>query len=127
MWLGYEMAGGRVGGDGRQGHDQIAQLHIRLEATAGADAHQALDPELCKLLDDDRRRRAAHAGRLHGDRLAVERPRIAEHASLGIALNGPFEKVLRDVLRAKRIARQQAGLGVITGLGSDVDGHGAEA
>ena len=67
--------GGAVGGDGGQRDDQVAEREVRLEPAAGADADELLDAELDELLDHDRRRRAAHPGRLHGDRPAVDRCR----------------------------------------------------
>ena len=55
--------------------DEVAERVVRLQPAAGADAEQALHAELDELLEDDRRARAAHAGSLHGDRLAVPRAR----------------------------------------------------
>ena len=51
---------------------------------------------------------------------------VAEHPALAVALDGVVEVGLRDVLRAQRVAGEQAGLGVVAGLGSDVDRHGGE-
>src|SRR5690348_16399095 len=87
-----------------QRDDQIAELMVRLKATAGADADQLLTAELDQLLEDDRRARAAHPGALHGNRLALVGAGVAEQAALAVALNGVLEIGLGDVLGAQRVA-----------------------
>src|SRR6185436_9468092 len=77
------------------------------------------------LLDHDRGRRAAHAGRLHRHRPALELTRVAEHAALAVSLYGMVKVRLGDVLGAQRIPRQQAGLRIVAGLGADVNRHDA--
>ena len=118
------MARGAVGGDGGQRDDQVAELEVVLEPAAGADAQEPLDAEQDELLHDDRRGRTAHAGRLHRDRLALVLARIPQQSALGVLLHGIVEVRLRDVLRAQRVAGQQAGLCVVAFLRSDVNRHG---
>ena len=115
---------GRVGRHGGDRDDQVADREVGLEPAAGADAEDALDAELDQLLDHDPGRRAAHARGLHRDRLAVERARVAEHPALGVHLADVLHERLGDVLGAQRVARQQARVGVVAGLGSQVDRHG---
>ena len=55
---------------------------LRLQAAARADADQLLAAELDQLLEDDRRARAAHAGALHRDRLALVGAGVAEQPAL---------------------------------------------
>ena len=105
----------RVGRHGGQRDDQVAERVVRLQAAAGADADQLLAAELHELLEDDRRARAAHAGALHGDRLALERAGVAEQPALGVPLHDVVEVGLGDVLRAQRVAGEQHGLGVLPG------------
>ena len=81
----------RVGGHGGQRDDQVAERVVRLQAAAGADAHQLLAAELHELLEDDRRARAAHARSLHRDRLALPGARVAEQAALGVPLDDVVE------------------------------------
>ena len=107
--------------------DQVAERHVGLEAAAGADAEDLLHAELHELLDHDRGRRAAHPARLHGDGLALERARVAEHPALGVPLDRVVEERLGDVLRAQRVAGQEAAVGVVAGLGTEVDRHRAPA
>ena len=61
---------------------------LGLQAAAGADADQLLAAELDQLLEDDRRARAAHAGALHRDRLALPGAGEAEQAALAVSLHG---------------------------------------
>ena len=117
---------GAVGRDCGQRDDQVAELHVGLEAAARADADEALDAELHELLDDDRGRGTAHAGRLDGDRLALPRARVAEHPALGVPLHGVVEVRLGDVLRAERVAGEEARLCVLARFGTDVDRHGRD-
>ena len=56
-------------------------------------------------------------------RLALVRAGVAEQAALGVPLHDVVEVGLGDVLGAQRVARQQAGLGVVARLGSHVDRH----
>ena len=121
MRLPYVRVDGAVLRDRRQRHDQVAEPVVRLQPAAGADAHQPLDAELDELLDDDRRRRAAHPRRLHRDRAALPHARVSEHAALGVPLDDVVEVGLGDVLRAQRIAGKEARLRVVAGLGADVD------
>ena len=114
---------GAVGRDGRDRDDQVAELEVLLQAAAGADAEEALDAELHELLHHDRRRGAAHAGRLHRDRLALPLAGVAEHPALAVALHGVVEVRLGDVLGAQRVAGEEAGLAVVAGLGADVNRH----
>ena len=97
---------------------------VRLEAAASADTDQALAAELNELLEDDRRAGATHARPLHGDRLALPRPGVAEQAALGVLLHGIVEVRLGDVLGAEWIAREQDGFRVVPLLGANVDRHG---
>ena len=105
------------------GHDQVAELQILLKPAAGADAQETLDTELHELLHHDRRRRAAHPGRLHGDRPSLVLAGEAEHAALGVPLHRLVEVLLGDVLRAQRVAGEEAGLGVVPRFGANVDRH----
>ncbi len=97
---------------------------VRLKAAAGADAQQLLAAEHHELLDHDRGRGAAHAGRLHRDRLALPGAAIAEHPALGVRLHDVFEVRVGDVFGAQRVAGKQNRLGVVAGLGANVNGHG---
>ena len=112
-------------GTARQRDDQVAELVMRLQAAARADADQLLAAELDQLLEDDRRAGAAHAGALHGDRLALVGARVAEQAALGVSLLDVVEVRLGDVLRPQRVAGQKNRLCVFAGLGANVDRHGA--
>ena len=114
---------GRVGGGRRDRDHEVAHRHVGLEAAAGADAHDLLDAELDELLDHDRRRGAAHAARLHGDGLAVERSGVAEHPALAVPLDDVVEERLGDVLRPERVAGEEAGFGVVAGVGTNVNWH----
>ena len=70
-----EVRRGRVGGDRRDGDDEVAERVIGLEAAARADAEQALHAELDQLLEHDRAPTGSPCRCLHGDRLALERAR----------------------------------------------------
>src|ERR687886_2508809 len=120
-----EVARSRVGRDRRERDDQVAEGEVRLESAARADAEHPLHAELVELLGDDRRGRAAHPGRLDGNGAALELAGVAEHPALGVPLHGVVEVRLGDVLRPQRIAREEAGLGVVARLGAHVDRHRA--
>ena len=120
-----EVHRGRVRGHRGQRDDQVAELMVRLETAAGADADQLLAAELDQLLEDDRRARAAHPGALHGDRLALVRARVAEQPALAVSLHDVVEVRLGDVLGAKRVAGEENRLCVLPRLGANVDRHGA--
>jgi len=115
---------GAVRGRRRQRDDQITHLEVGLQTAARADTQQLLDAELDELLDDDGRGGAPHAGRLDGDRFAVERPRVAQHPPLGVPLDDVLHEGLGDVLRPEWVTRQEAGLGVVTLVRTYVDWHG---
>ena len=121
-----EVGCGRVGGDGRDGHDEVAERVVGLQPSARADAEEAFHAELDQLLEDDRRARAAHAGSLDGYGLAVPGARVAEEPALAVHLPRVLEERLGDVLRAERIAREQARVRVVARLGSKMDRHRAE-
>src|SRR6185312_11100559 len=103
------------------------QAQVGLEAAAGADPDQAARAELDQLLDHDRRARAAHAGRLHRDGLALEAARIAEHAALAVHLAGVVQELARDPLGPQRVARQEHGGRVVALVRAEVDRHGGRA
>ena len=90
---------------------------------AGPDAHDLLDAELNELLDGDCRRGAAHAARLYGDGLAVEGSGKAQHPALAVALDDVVEERLGDVLRPERVTGEEAGFGVVAGVGTNVNWH----
>ena len=114
---------GRVGRGRRERDHEVAHRHVGLEAAAGADAHDLLDAELDELLDHDRRRGASHPARLDGDGLAVERSGVAEHPALAVPLHDVVEERLGDVLRPERVAGEEAGFGVVAGVGTNVNWH----
>ena len=58
--------------------------------------------------------------------LPSQRAAEAEHPALGVRLDDVVEIRLGDVLRAQRVAGEEDGLGVVAGLGADVDRHGAQ-
>ena len=120
-----EVHRGRVGRHRGERDDQVAELMVRLQPAAGADADQLLAAELDQLLEDDRRARAAHPGALHGDGLALVGAGVAEQAALGVPLDDVVEVGLGDVLGAQRVAGKQHRLGVVARLGANVDRHGA--
>jgi len=103
--------------------DDVAEREIRREPAARADAQELRHAEPHELLDDDRGRGRAHAGRLHRDRLALERPRVAEQSALGVRLADVREERLCDGACTERVAGKEAGLRVVAGLGSNVDRH----
>src|SRR5438552_1210883 len=113
-----------VGGNRGQRHDQVAQLEVRPQPAAGADAQEPLDAELDELLHHDRRGRAAHAGRLHGDRPSLVLARVTEEPALLVPLHSALEVGLGDVAGAQRVTGQQTRLCVFAFLGTDVNGHG---
>jgi hypothetical protein len=104
--LGDEVGCGRVGRDGADGDDEVAELHVRLEAAACPHANDPLHAEHRQLLDHDRGRGTTHAARLNGHRAVVERAGEAEHAALAVDLARLREERLGDVLRAQRVARE---------------------
>ena len=120
----HEMHRGRVGRHRAQRDDQVAERMMGLEPAARADADQLLAAELDELLEHDRRARAAHAGALDGDGLAVVGARVAEQTALGVALFDVLEVGLGDVFGAERVAREQDGLRVLARLGANVNRHG---
>ena len=66
-------------------------------------------------------------GRLHADRLALEGAGVAEHAALGVDLaESVVEERLGDVLGSERVAGAEDVGGVVAGLGTQMDRHGAE-
>src|SRR5687767_8519134 len=97
---------------------------VRLEAAARPDAEELLDAELDQLLDDDHRARTAHAGALDRHRLALPLARVPEETTLGVHVLDVREERLRDVLRAQRVAGEEAGLRVVARLRTEVDRHG---
>src|SRR5262245_23680599 len=118
-----EMRRRRVGGHGRDRDDQVTECVVGLETAAGPDAQQPLHAELDQLLEDDGRARAAHAGSLDGDRLAVPDARVAEQPALRVHLSRVLEVRLGDVLRAQRVAGEEARLRIVAGLRSEMDRH----
>src|SRR5579862_2127881 len=112
-------------GDRADRDDHVAEPVMRLQPAAGPDAENLLAAEHDELLDHDRRRGTAHARRLHRDRLAVPRATEAEHAALRVRLHDVVEVGLGDVLRPQRIAGHEHRLGIVAGLGADVDRHRA--
>ena len=119
----HEMSRRRVLRHGREGDDQVAERVVRLQASAGADAHQPLAPELNELLEDDRRARAAHPRALHRDALPLPGARVPEQPALLVHLGHVVEVRLGDVLRAERVAGEKDGVGVVAGLCSEVNRH----
>ncbi len=120
-----EMRRRRVGGDGGERDDHVSERVIRLEAAAGADAQQPLDAELDELFEDDRRRGTAHAGALHGYGLSLPTlPVYPEQPSFRVDLADVGQECLCDVLGPERVAREQARVGVVAGISTQVDGHG---
>ena len=118
-----EMHRGRVGRNGGERNDQVAELVVGLEPAAGPDANQFLAAELHQLLEDDRRARAAHARALHRDGLALVAARVAQEAAFGVSLDDVVEVGLGDVFGAERVAREQDCVGVLSGLGANVNWH----
>ena len=96
-----------------------------LQAAAGADTDELLAAQLDQLLEDDRGARAAHAGALHRDRAPAVEAGVPEEPALGIALLDLGQEGLGDVLGPQRIAGEENCLGVLAGLGANVDRHGA--
>ena len=121
-----EMVGRAVVGDRGKRHDQVAELVVRLQPAARADAEELLHAKLDQLLEDDRRARAAHAGALHGDGLALVGPAVTEQPPLCVPLPDVVEVRLGDVLRPQRVTGQQARLRVLARLGANVDRHGGQ-
>ena len=125
VWLTADVVErGRVCRRRRQRDDQLAHRHAGLKPAARADAHDLLDTELDELLDHDRGGRAAHAARLHRDRLPLERARVAEHPALAVPLDDILHEGLGDVLGSKRIAWEEAGFRVVTGVCAHMNRHG---
>ena len=60
-------------------------------------------------------------------RLALPGAGEAEQPALGVSLHDVVEVGLGDVLGAQRVAGEEDGLGVVAGLGADVDRHGADS
>ena len=94
-----------------------------LQAAARADAEQLLHAELDQLLEHDRRAGAAHAGALHGDRLALPGARVAEQAALGVQLPGRRRSTSRRCTSPGAGRRGGGRLRVVARLGSEVDRH----
>ncbi len=115
---------GGVRGCRGEGDDEVSHREIGLEATAGTDSHDLLDPELDELLDHDCGGRAPHPTRLHRDRLAVECPGVTEHSAFGVSLHDVGHEGLGDVLGPQRIAGEEARFGIVAGVGSNVNWHG---
>ena len=118
-----EVVGRAVVGYCGEGHDQVAELVVRLQPAAGPDPQQLLDAELDQLLEHDRRTRAAHARSLNRDRLAFVCTGVPQQTALRVSLLDVVEVRLGDVLRAKRITGKEASLRVLPRLGSNVDRH----
>ena len=112
-----------VGRHGGERDDHVAERVVGLEAAARADPQEARDAELDELLEDDRRRRAAHARALDGDGLALPGAGVPEEPSLLVDLPDVRQVGLGDVLRPERVTREQAGLGVVAGISAKVDRH----
>ena len=51
-------------------------------------------------------------------------PREAEHPALAVSLHDVVEEGLGDVLGPERVAGQEAGFGVVAGVGTNVNWHG---
>jgi hypothetical protein len=113
----------RIRGHARDRDDDVAELLAELQSAARTDPDERLHAELDELLEHDRRARAAHAGALHRDARALVRAGVAEEPALGVHLRRVREVRLGDVLRAERVAGQEARLGVIAGLGPQMDRH----
>jgi len=120
----HEVHRRRVGGHGGERDDHVAELVVRLETAAGADADQLLAAELHELLEDDGRSGTAHARPLHRHGLPLVGPREAEEAALGVPLHDVLEVRVGDVLGTERIAGKQDSLRVLSRLGANVDRHG---
>ncbi len=118
-----EMTRRRVGGHGGDGDDEVAERVVGLQAPARPHAEEALHAELGELLEHDGRARAAHAGALNGDRLPVPLPREPEQPALLVDLGDVRQECLGDVLGAEWVARQEARLRIVAGLGAKMDRH----
>ena len=124
--VGAEGSAGPVGGEHRRGGEQSPELELRIERAACADPDQLGRAERDQLLADDRRTRPAHAGGLHGQRLAVRRdPGVAPQSTRVVEhLRRCLEQHLGHGERTPRIARQQNPLGQLGGrpevIGADV-------
>jgi hypothetical protein len=57
-------------------------------------------------------------------RAATEGTREAEHSALAVHLTRLAEERVGYVLGAQRVAGEEAGLGVVAGLGTEMDRHG---
>ena len=122
--LADEVGGSRVRGDCGEGDDEVAELQIRLEAAAGSDPEQPLQPSWMSSSITIAGRGTAHSGRLDRNRPPVVRAGETEHPALGVLLLDALHERLGDVFGAQRVAGQEARLGVVAWLGTDVDGHG---
>ena len=121
------MPRGRVGGDGGQRDDEVAERVVRLQSAARADAHELLRAELDELLEHDRRAGAAHAGALDGDGFPLPRAGVAEQPALGVHLLHVVEIGVCDVLGAQWVAGEENCVGVVAGLGTKMNWHGGDS
>jgi hypothetical protein len=118
---------GAIGG-GALRQDEVSHLDLGIETATGADADQrfgAIDVD--QFMHVDGQRGLAHAGGLDGNRLALPGAGIAQAIAHRIDQSGIFEKRLGDPFGAQRVPRQQHGLGIVSGLGVVMGGHGSSS
>ena len=101
-----------VGRDRLARDDQVAERERLVQGTARADPDRARHPERDQLVQHDRGARAAHAGALDRERLAVGgRRRIAPQPAMVVEHQRVLQQKLRQRQRPARVARQQRALG----------------
>ena len=85
-------------------HD-IAGLHIEVHTARRTDTNKGIRPAHMQLLNRDRRGRPTDTGGGHGNRNAIQRTRI-RHIFTMVRHKHRIIEILRDLLTALRIARQ---------------------
>jgi len=111
-------------GSHRQGDVRHRGAQPRRDAAAGADPDHLLRAQAQELLGDDRKRRRAHARRLHAHRVPLVGPGPAVHGAVLVdltSLRQPPIEALGDLASPIRVARKEDEGRVVAGFGTEVD------
>ncbi len=93
--------------NGRRGHQDIADVDMRLDSTGRTDTQESTNAQLCQLFNSNRGRRATDTGRAHDHRFAVQLCPPGCKFAMGCQLNRLIHQ-RGDLFHTLRIARDDS-------------------